>query len=113
MSHGAQPGAAERRFPMTAVQMQTSPVLAPGATTYCATHPQVETMLRCNKCDQLICLKCAVLTPVGYRCKACVRGQQAVYFNAQSWDNPLIFLTSLVIAAIATPVTGYLSASFY
>jgi hypothetical protein len=98
---------------MTAFQVQASPVLAPEATTYCATHPQVETMLRCNKCDQRICLKCAVLTPVGYRCKVCVRGQQAVYFNAQGWDNPLVFLTGLVIAGIATPVAGYLSASFY
>ena len=51
-------------------------------TRTCANHPNRETMLRCNKCEKPICLQCAVLTEVGYRCKECVRGQQALYFNA-------------------------------
>jgi hypothetical protein len=47
---------------------------------YCVNHPNVETYLRCNKCGQPICAKCAVLTPVGYRCKDCLRAQQKVFY---------------------------------
>jgi len=37
----------------------------------CARHPDVETDLRCGKCEQPICPKCAVQTPVGLRCPKC------------------------------------------
>lgn len=39
----------------------------------CATHPEVETNLRCGKCDKLICPKCLVQTPVGAKCRDCAR----------------------------------------
>jgi hypothetical protein len=39
--------------------------------TYCARHPQVETALRCGRCDTLICPRCLVQTPVGARCPDC------------------------------------------
>ena len=39
----------------------------------CATHPEVETNLRCGKCDKPICPKCMVQTPVGARCRDCAR----------------------------------------
>jgi hypothetical protein len=41
--------------------------------TYCATHPDVETNLRCGKCGKLICPKCMVTTPVGARCRECAK----------------------------------------
>lgn len=47
---------------------------------YCANHPKVETRLRCNKCGKPICTKCAVRTPVGYRCRSCVNAQQRVFY---------------------------------
>jgi MFS family permease len=53
---------------------------------YCVNHPQVETLLRCNRCEQPICTRCAILTPTGYRCKNCVRGQQKAFETAQSID---------------------------
>jgi len=37
----------------------------------CATHPDVETSLRCGKCGKPICPKCMVQTPVGARCRDC------------------------------------------
>ncbi|NQT30788.1 MAG: B-box zinc finger protein [Deltaproteobacteria bacterium] len=37
----------------------------------CAHHPDVETNLRCGKCDKPICPKCMVQTPVGARCRDC------------------------------------------
>jgi hypothetical protein len=55
-------------------------------TLYCYVHPDRETMLRCNNCDRPICAKCAVLTPIGYRCKECVRGQQKIFETATTTD---------------------------
>jgi MFS family permease len=51
-------------------------------------------------------MKCAVQTPVGYRCKECVRAQQGVYFNAQSWDNPIAFAVGLLVTLVATPIAS-------
>jgi hypothetical protein len=39
----------------------------------CATHPDVETNLRCGKCGKAICPKCQVETPVGARCPDCAK----------------------------------------
>ncbi|MFB0559434.1 MAG: hypothetical protein ACETVS_02750 [Dehalococcoidales bacterium] len=39
----------------------------------CATHPDVETNLRCGKCGKLICPRCQVQTPVGARCPDCAK----------------------------------------
>jgi len=106
----------QERVVTTSVQFHNSPVVLAEVVeepTYCATHPAVATWMRCNKCSGLICLKCAVQTPVGYRCKACVRVQQNVYFNAQRYDNPLAFAVSAVLAAVAGPVAGILLDSFY
>jgi hypothetical protein len=67
---------------------------------YCAYHPDRETVLRCNRCDKPICYDCAVRTPVGYRCKECVRGQQAVYFNAHPYDLVTAAAIGLVVSAV-------------
>ena len=42
----------------------------------CTYHPNVRTRLRCSKCGTPICPRCAVETPVGFRCPECaaVRG---------------------------------------
>ena len=72
---------------------------------YCVNHPDVETYLRCNKCGRPICPKCAVRTPVGYRCRDCVRAQQQVFFTG---FRPTYYL---VVAAVALPlalVAGWL-----
>jgi hypothetical protein len=37
----------------------------------CATHPQIETHVSCQKCGKAICFRCMVETPVGYRCSTC------------------------------------------
>ena len=39
----------------------------------CATHPGIETNLRCGKCGKPICPKCLVQTPVGARCPDCAK----------------------------------------
>ena len=75
---------------------------------YCANHPDRETGLRCNKCSKLICAKCAVRTPVGYRCQECVRGQQAVFQTAVWYDYAIGAAVALVLSGIMTPFGGRL-----
>ena len=70
------------------------------AALRCANHPDRETTLRCNRCEKPICTKCAILTPVGYRCKECVRGQQAVFETAR----PIDFVVAAVISAVGAGV---------
>jgi len=66
------------------------------ATLHCANHPDRETTLRCNHCDKPICSRCAVRTPVGYRCRECVRGQQSIFETARTYD----YATTAVISGI-------------
>jgi hypothetical protein len=73
---------------------------------HCANHPNVETLLRCNRCGKPICLNCAELTDVGYRCKECIRGVQDIYFNAVPTDNIVAFVVALLVTAVAAPIAG-------
>ncbi|GIV69921.1 B-box zinc finger protein [Caldilinea sp.] len=75
---------------------------------YCANHPDTETYLRCNKCGKPICLKCAVLTEVGYRCKECIREQQNVFYNAATADNLIAFAVAAGVTLIAWPLVAWL-----
>ena len=66
---------------------------------HCVNHPKVETYLRCNKCGQPICARCAVRTPVGYRCRNCINAQQQVFYaNFRA-------VHYLVTAAVALPLS--------
>jgi hypothetical protein len=73
----------------------------------CANHPGRETMLRCNRCDKPICVECAVQTPVGYRCRECVKQQRATYYNAKPADAAIGAVIALVMGA-ALGVPAYL-----
>lgn len=80
----------------------------PSQPTYCYNHPQRETYLRCNRCDRPICSACAVLTPTGYRCKECVRGQQKIFDTALWWDYPLAGVVAGGLAALGGLIGGSL-----
>lgn len=81
------------------------------AVLYCAVHPTIETTLRCNKCGRPMCLKCAVRTPVGYRCKECVRGQQQVFFNANATDPLVQGLIGLLLGGVAAALAAFITRS--
>ncbi|MBI5666361.1 MAG: B-box zinc finger protein [Chloroflexi bacterium] len=79
--------------------------------TFCEVHPDRETALRCNKCGRLMCAECAVLTPVGYRCRECVRQHEDKFFTANQYDYLIVFAVSAVLAAIGgaiIKVVGFL-----
>jgi len=69
---------------------------------FCANHPNIETTLRCNRCEKPICAKCAILTPTGYRCRECVRGQQKIFETAVWVDYPLIFIVVAILAYLGS-----------
>lgn len=94
-------------YDTTTPTVPTPGAAAADAVMYCANHPDTETLLRCNKCNKPICLKCAVQTPVGYRCKECVREQQDVYYNGTTSDNLIALGVAFLVVAIATPFIGF------
>lgn len=70
-------------------------------TFYCANHPQTPTQLRCNKCGKPVCAKCVVRTPVGYRCKECLRVQQQVFETALWYDYVIAGGLAALLAGLA------------
>jgi tetratricopeptide (TPR) repeat protein len=80
---------------------------------YCANHPNVQTMLRCNRCGKPICTRCAIQTPVGYRCRECVGQQQAVYYTGGSLDYIIGGVIALVLSGITSFLMTLLGAWFF
>ncbi len=75
-------------------------------TLFCTVHPSTETNLRCNKCGRPMCIKCARRTPVGYRCKECVRGQLQVFYNAQPLDWMIQAAVSFVLSIVGAAIVS-------
>ena len=70
-------------------------------TLHCVNHPQRETLLRCNKCGQPICVRCGIRTPVGIRCKSCVRMQRVPTYRVGLWHYVLAAVVALPLSAAA------------
>jgi hypothetical protein len=75
---------------------------------HCYRHPDRETWVRCGRCDQPICMNCAMQGPVGMRCKSC--GKPA--------RDALASMTALQVVAVlgvtlgAGLLVGYLAMQF-
>lgn len=83
---------------------------------YCANHPDRETMLRCNRCSKPICPECAVQTPVGYRCRECVRGQQDKFYTASTSNQALAYGAAFacgIVLAVGAVLLGRLLGGFF
>jgi hypothetical protein len=76
------------------------PVPTDESVLYCTVHPDRETSLRCNKCGRPMCTECAVLTPVGYRCKECVRGHQERFLKASRRDDAVVFVLCVLVSGV-------------
>jgi hypothetical protein len=78
---------------------------------YCANHPQIETSLRCNRCEKPICARCAKKTPTGYKCDDCVRGIQKAFVTTEWYDYPVAFILagtlSFIGGLIATSIIAF------
>ncbi len=76
---------------------------------YCVNHPQTETTLRCSRCEDPICVRCAVRTPTGYRCKTCVRGQQKIFETTEWYDYPTALLVAGILSFLGSLIVPRLS----
>jgi hypothetical protein len=80
---------------------------------YCENHPNVETMLRCNRCGKPICSRCARQTPVGYRCRQCVGQQQAAFYSGGVVDYVIGAVIGLVLGGVASYLMTLLGVWFF
>jgi hypothetical protein len=74
----------------------------------CTFHPKRETILRCNRCDRPICIKCATHTPTGYRCPECIRSQQKVFVTTKWFDQIIAFAITGIISFLGSLLTDFL-----
>lgn len=83
-----------------------SPKRVNSEVVVCYRHPERETGLRCNRCNQPICPKCAKRTPVGFRCPDCVREQEDKFYSGTNVDyftaSMIAFPLSLIAAGLFT-----------
>jgi hypothetical protein len=70
----------------------------------CAADPQVETALRCGRCDTPICPRCLVMTPVGARCRNCARLRKNPIYVVGPVYYARAIGAGLAVAAIGTYV---------
>jgi hypothetical protein len=75
---------------------------------FCSYHPTRPTTLRCNRCNRPICAQCARRTPVGYRCKTCVREQQKIFDTATWYDFPVAFLAAALVCGVGSILSSFI-----
>jgi hypothetical protein len=74
---------------------------------HCYRHPERETWVRCGRCDQPICMKCAMEGPVGLRCKTC--GKPSRDALASMRTSQIVIAAVLAIGGGA--IVGYAGSS--
>ncbi len=92
---------------------ETDPQHPSAGTLYCYRHPQTETLLRCSRCDNPICIKCAKRTAVGHRCPDCLKIQRQRAYNMEPGDllraGAVSFGLSLVLWPLCSLLLGMLN----
>ncbi len=76
--------------------------------TRCTEHPEVETALRCGRCETPICPKCMIMTPVGARCETCADVRPSPIFTAGREEYKSAILTGVGVAVASGLVAGVL-----
>ncbi len=104
---------ASRRLEETAGPAPAGRAPLDDGVLYCANHPNVQTLLRCNRCGKPICTRCAVQTPVGYRCKQCVGRQRAVYYTGGASDYLIGGLIAAILGGLASLVISLLGGAWF
>jgi hypothetical protein len=68
----------------------------------CPRDPGVETALRCQQCDQPICPRCLIQSPVGAKCRDCARVVRSPIYTVRGAQ----LARSVAVAVIGGLVTG-------
>jgi hypothetical protein len=85
----------------------------PSAELFCYRHPQIQTSLRCNRCNKPICPKCARRTPVGFRCPDCVREQEDKFYTGANTDYIIAVVIALPLALVSASLLIFLLRGFF
>lgn len=80
-----------------------------GPNMDCAKHPGTETYLTCGRCNDPICHKCIVQTPVGTRCPKCGLGKPIPTFDISKTDLSKALLAGIGLGVISAMIFGFLS----
>jgi hypothetical protein len=75
---------------------------------HCYRHPERETWVRCGRCDQPICMSCAMQGPVGLRCKTCGKPAR----DALASMRPDQVAIGVLVAGGLGAAVGYFGAQF-
>lgn len=71
---------------------------------YCVQHPNVETVVSCGRCDQPVCPRCMIFTPVGVRCRECAQLRRLPQYVM----TPRLYARVITGAVVLALVTGFL-----
>jgi hypothetical protein len=63
---------------------------------WCAKHKNVQTRLRCGRCETPICPKCTKMGPTGARCPKCISNRASHIYQV----SPLQLLLTFVVTAL-------------
>lgn len=73
----------------------------------CVRDPDVETELRCGRCEAYICPRCLVFTPVGTRCPDCARLRRPPMYELGVGHLLRAYAVSLVVGGVLGVVGGF------
>jgi hypothetical protein len=78
----------------------------------CARDPEVQTALRCSRCDTPICPKCLVHTPVGARCRDCARISRSPVYTLGSSEILRAAAAAIILGVVMGLVWGFVLLPF-
>ena len=74
--------------------------------SYCARHPNVETGLKCSRCEVFICPQCLVQAYVGERCPDCAKVRVPLGFELSITNCAVATCVGIVLACATGGLWG-------
>ena len=78
-----------------------------GLVTFCETHKDIETALKCSRCGKAICPYCMIQTPVGARCRICANLQKLPVATISLRRFIVTLLITILLSAVIGTLWGY------
>ena len=76
---------------------------------FCYKHPQISTLISCNKCGVNICSKCMISSVIGMRCKNCVQAKRHHLLEIKPFTYIIAGIFSIFIAIVMGFIWGTLA----
>ena len=72
----------------------------------CTRHKEIGTNLRCGRCEDLICPKCLIQSPVGSRCPECSKIGQPNILRASKFELFKVLISGILLTIIGGILLG-------